>query len=56
MMKNTTMRSKNQAGDEEYASFPEQHKFVIPEGAHWKTYERKLRNVGSSNPVCFQRN
>src|SRR3990170_4952146 len=23
-------------GDEESASFPEQHKFLVPEGTHWK--------------------
>ena len=30
-------------GDEEYANFPEQHKFSIPEEAHWKDVREKTR-------------
>ncbi len=33
-------------GDEEYASFPENHRFVIPEGCHWKDVREASENVG----------
>lgn len=33
-------------GDEEYASFPENHRFVIPEGCHWKNVREASTNVG----------
>src|SRR5512138_3173271 len=35
-------------GDQEYASFPEQHKFIIPEGAHWRNVREKTENVGQA--------
>lgn len=33
-------------GDEEYASLPEFHRFVIPENCHWKNVREKTKNVG----------
>ena len=33
-------------GDEEYASFPENHRFIIPEGCHWKDVREASDNVG----------
>ena len=33
-------------GDEEYASFPENHRFIIPEGCHWKDVREASENVG----------
>lgn len=33
-------------GDEEYASFPENHSFDIPEGCHWKDVREVSENVG----------
>src|SRR5690606_29555912 len=33
-------------GDTEYASLPEFHRFVIPEGCHWKTVRETTDNVG----------
>lgn len=33
-------------GDEEYASFPENHSFDIPEGCHWKNVREASENVG----------
>lgn len=33
-------------GDEEYASFPENHRFVIPEGCHWQNVREASENVG----------
>ena len=32
-------------GDEEYAAFPENHSFVIPEGCHWKDVREVSENV-----------
>jgi len=33
-------------GDEEYASFPENHSFVIPEGRHWANIRETSENLG----------
>lgn len=33
-------------GDEEFASFPENHSFVIPEGCHWNDIRIVSQNVG----------
>ncbi|MEK3674152.1 N-6 DNA methylase [Paenibacillus sp. FSL R10-2771] len=33
-------------GDEEYASFPENHRFIIPEGCHWQDVREVSENVG----------
>ena len=33
-------------GDKEYASFPENHSFDIPEGCHWKDVREASENVG----------
>ncbi|MCD7798159.1 MAG: N-6 DNA methylase [Akkermansiaceae bacterium] len=33
-------------GDEEYASFPENHRFVIPEDCHWQDVREASENVG----------
>lgn len=35
-------------GDEEYAAFPENHSFVIPEGCHWKDVREVSENVGTT--------
>ncbi|PVH24439.1 type I restriction-modification system subunit M [Sphingobacterium corticibacter] len=35
-------------GDTEYAALPEFHRFVIPEGCHWKTVRENTTNVGLS--------
>jgi hypothetical protein len=45
---------KESRGDEEYASFPEQHKFLIPEGAHWKDVREKTQNVGQAIQYTFR--
>ncbi len=34
--------------DEEYAAFPENHSFVIPEGCHWKDVREVSENVGTA--------
>jgi type I restriction enzyme M protein len=33
-------------GDEEYASLPEFHRFILPEGCHWKNVRETTSNVG----------
>lgn len=35
-------------GDEEFASFPENHSFVIPEGCHWNDLRIASQNVGKT--------
>ena len=35
-------------GDMEYALFPEQHRFVIPEGCHWNDIRERNENLGSA--------
>jgi type I restriction enzyme M protein len=35
-------------GDEAYAAFPEQHRFVIPDGAHWRDVRAVAKNVGKA--------
>lgn len=34
-------------GDEEYAAFEENHRFIIPEGCHWKDVREQSENVGT---------
>ena len=35
-------------GDIEYASLPELHRFVIPEGCHWQDLRERTENLGSA--------
>ena len=35
-------------GDYEYASFPENHTFIIPDGCHWEDIREKSENIGSA--------
>jgi type I restriction enzyme M protein len=35
-------------GDEEYALFPENHRFQIPEGCHWQDIRKHTTNVGQT--------
>lgn len=35
-------------GDEEYASYPEQHEFQIPEGCHWQDIREITKDVGKT--------
>ena len=39
---------KESGGDQEYAALPEQHRFQIPEAAHWRATRAKARNVGKA--------
>jgi len=33
-------------GDEEYASLPEFHRFILPDGCHWKNVRETTSNIG----------
>ncbi len=35
-------------GDSEYASLPEQHRFIIPEGCHWQDVRGRAENLGAA--------
>ena len=35
-------------GDYEFANFPENHRFVIPEGCHWDDIREKSENIGGA--------
>lgn len=35
-------------GDEEFASFPENHTFMIPDGCHWQDVREASENVGTA--------
>lgn len=42
----TQVALEESGGDEEYASFPENHRFVIPDGCHWVDVREISENVG----------
>lgn len=35
-------------GDYEFASFPENHRFIIPEGCHWNEIRERTENIGGA--------
>ena len=35
-------------GDEEFAAFPDQHSFIIPDNCHWQDVREKSENVGKA--------
>ena len=39
---------KESGGDVEYASLPEQHRFVIPDGCHWQNVRERSENLGAA--------
>jgi len=39
---------KESSGDQQYAELPEQHRFQIPAGAHWKVTRTKVKNFGKA--------
>jgi type I restriction enzyme M protein len=41
-------------GDMEYAAYPEQHKFNLPPGVHWKDIREKTQNIGKSIQGSFR--
>lgn len=41
-----TVAMDESGGDIEFAQFPENHRFQVPEGAHWKDVRAKSTNIG----------
>lgn len=41
-------------GDRDYALFPENHRFQIPEGCHWRDVRAKAVNVGAAIQYSFR--
>jgi type I restriction enzyme M protein len=44
----TSKALEESGGDEEYASFPENHRFIIPDGCHWNDVHEAHVNVGKA--------
>ena len=44
----TVQALEESGGDAEYASFPEQHRFVIPDGCHWDDIRQRSENLGAA--------
>jgi len=44
----TQQALEESGGDEEYASFPEVHRFQIPPGCHWRDVRARTTNVGQA--------
>lgn len=44
----TEIALKESDGDEEYAAFPENHIFQIPDGCHWSDVRNKSENIGKA--------
>ena len=42
----TLVALESSSGDEEFASFPENHSFGIPDGCHWQNVREKSENLG----------
>jgi type I restriction enzyme M protein len=45
---------KESDGDEEYANFPENHSFIIPEDCHWSDVRKVTKDVGQSIQYTFR--
>jgi len=44
----TTHALEESGGDEEFAAFPENHRFIIPENCHWSDIRNAHENVGKA--------
>jgi type I restriction enzyme M protein len=44
----TVKALEESGGDEEYAAFPENHSFMIPDGCHWSGVREQSENVGKA--------
>ncbi|MCU5103626.1 N-6 DNA methylase [Bacillus cereus] len=44
----TAKALEESGGDVEYASFPENHSFIIPDGCHWNDVRERSENVGKA--------
>lgn len=41
-------------GDMQYALFPENHRFIVPEGSHWNDIRVKAENIGYAIQTAFR--
>jgi len=41
-------------GDEQYALFPENHRFIVPQGSHWNDVRNKVENIGFALLTAFR--
>lgn len=44
----TQIALEESGGDQDYAHFPEQHRFDIPEGCHWEDVRSRTENLGAA--------
>jgi type I restriction enzyme M protein len=44
----STAEYQESGGDAEYAAFPENHRFVIPDGYHWNDVRNAHENIGKA--------
>ena len=42
----TQIALEESGGDEEYAAFPENHSFIIPDGCHWRDVRNESKDIG----------
>lgn len=42
-------------GDEQYADPPEQHRFQIPDGYHWREVRARATDVGQALQIAFRK-
>jgi type I restriction enzyme M protein len=45
---------KDSDGDQQYALFPENHRFLIPEGCHWQDVRAAPSNLGKALQTAFR--
>ena len=50
----TQLALNESQGDKEYASLPEMHRFIIPEGCHWKDVRETTTNIGQAILKAFR--
>jgi type I restriction enzyme M protein len=48
------LATKESGGDVEFAQFPENHWFQVPEGCHWKDVRAKSENVGHALQMAMR--
>ena len=44
----TAKALEDSGGDEEFAAFPENHRFIIPDGCHWNDVRNAPENIGKA--------
>lgn len=44
----TQIALEESGGDEEYAAFEENHRFIVPDGCHWNDVREQSENIGTA--------